>query len=135
MTTTAQHLASLSGLPPGSAARAHLVQVAGAAGQAGALLVLRSGLPTGTALQHLLAIHLVDFVSAPAGAGYVRAVPHTARYQAAATHRSAMADVNRPEGAPSVRAGMASTTRAPPAPTTRPQAAPTGRPGQRNTTR
>lgn len=54
MTTALERITQLSGLSGVSAAQ-HLKQIAGAAGIAGALLVAFSGLPTGTAAEHLLA--------------------------------------------------------------------------------
>lgn len=52
--TALERITQLSGLSGVSAAQ-HLKQIAGAAGIAGALLVAFSGLPTGTAAEHLLA--------------------------------------------------------------------------------
>lgn len=52
--TTGERLALLSGLSGVSAAE-HLKKIAGTIGLAGALLVMASGLPSGTAEEHLLA--------------------------------------------------------------------------------
>lgn len=57
MTTAAERLKLLSGLPSGVSAAEHLKQIAGVVGIAGALLVSYSGLPSATAAEHLLADH------------------------------------------------------------------------------
>ena len=65
--TAAQRLAQLSGLTGVSAAE-HLKRIALAAGVAGALLVAYSGLPAGSAAQHLLTDRSV-VQSLPTGSG------------------------------------------------------------------
>lgn len=54
MTTTAQRLTTLSGLS-GVSAAAHLIAIKQSGTTAGAMLVSRSGLGTGSALDHLMA--------------------------------------------------------------------------------
>lgn len=54
MTTTAQRLATLSGLT-GASAGAHLLAIRLAGVAAGQMLVSRSGLAVGSALEHLMA--------------------------------------------------------------------------------
>lgn len=73
MTTTAQRLASLSGLA-GVSAGAHLLAIRQAGAQAGPMLVSRSGLGVASALQHLLAALVVpsdDFETESSGGGHV----------------------------------------------------------------
>lgn len=64
--TALERLKQLSGLSGGSAGEA-LRKIAGASGLAGALLVGYSGLPTGTAAEHLLADH--QQLTQPVGGG------------------------------------------------------------------
>lgn len=135
MTTTAQHLASLSGLPPGQAAKAHLVQIAGVVGVAGALLVLKSVLSTGSALQHLLGIHLNDYASAPGGSGYGRTETMVERPGMDAMARAGMVQTDRPDSLTTARPLGSETTRPQGSNSYRPSAASSARATQTNTRR
>lgn len=66
----AQRLAYLSGLT-GVSAGAHLLAIRLAGVNAGAMLVSRSGLPSGTAMQHLLADLAVDLPDSPMSRGFM----------------------------------------------------------------
>ena len=68
MTSTAQRLATLSGLS-GTSAGAHLLAIRRAGVTAGQILMSRSGLGFGSALQHLMASLSVDQPTVPVCGG------------------------------------------------------------------
>ena len=102
MTTALERITQLSGLSGVSAAQ-HLKQIAGAVGIAGALLVAYSGLPTGTAAQHLLADNAAEQAASGGGKGTRGGVEHDALADAARYARRA---VDAPATTPVVVAAL-----------------------------